>query len=70
MADGPLIRPFWRALDAVDYWITQLRLYIADAICGSEPSVPVDQERAFSSVAPQTSHQSETTSGEAQFRGV
>ena len=49
MADGPLIRPFWRALDAVDYWITQLRLYIADAICGSEPSVPVDQERAFSS---------------------
>ena len=49
MADELLARLFWRALDAVDYWITQLRLCIAAAACGPEPSVPVDQERAFSS---------------------
>jgi hypothetical protein len=34
MADGLLAQLFWRGLDMVDYWITQLRLHIADAICG------------------------------------
>ena len=45
MADGLLAQLFWRGLDMVDYWITQLRLYIADAICGPLPSIATDQER-------------------------
>jgi hypothetical protein len=26
MVDGPLARFFWRAVDAVDYWLMQARL--------------------------------------------
>jgi hypothetical protein len=33
MIDGAMAQLFWRALDTIDYWIMQLRLYIADAHC-------------------------------------
>jgi hypothetical protein len=36
---------FWRFVDAVDYWILQLRLCIVDAICGPEPLTAADKER-------------------------
>jgi hypothetical protein len=29
MTDGPLVRLFWRALDRLDYWLTQARLWLA-----------------------------------------
>ena len=32
--NGSLARPFWRALDASDYWLTRARLWAADAVCG------------------------------------
>jgi hypothetical protein len=25
---------FWRVLDALDFWLTQARLWLADAVCG------------------------------------
>jgi hypothetical protein len=31
MADGPLAYFFWRALDRLDYWLTQAKLWLADA---------------------------------------
>jgi hypothetical protein len=34
MADGTLGRLFWRVLDALDYWLTQARQLLADAVCG------------------------------------
>jgi hypothetical protein len=37
MADRPLVRFFWRVLDAVDYWVTQVRLWLAEAVCGPDP---------------------------------
>jgi hypothetical protein len=37
MTDGPLVRLFWRALDRLDYWLTQARLWLVDAVCDSEP---------------------------------
>ena len=36
MANGFLVRLFWRALDAVDYWLTQAGLLLLEAT--SEPS--------------------------------
>jgi hypothetical protein len=45
MADGPLARLFWRAVDAVDYSLTQVRLGIVDAVCGPEPRNPADEKR-------------------------
>jgi hypothetical protein len=30
MANGFLVRLFWRALDAVDYWLTQAMLWTVD----------------------------------------
>jgi hypothetical protein len=37
MGKGALSRLFWRVLDAVDYRVTQARLWVADAVCGPEP---------------------------------
>jgi hypothetical protein len=34
MADSPLAHFFWRVLDALDYWITEAGLWLADAVCG------------------------------------
>jgi hypothetical protein len=25
---------FWRILDALDYWLTQARLWVVDVVCG------------------------------------
>jgi hypothetical protein len=30
-------RFFWRVFDRLDYWLTQARLWVADAVCGPEP---------------------------------
>ena len=32
MADGPGPQLFWRVLDALDFWLTQARLWVADAV--------------------------------------
>jgi hypothetical protein len=37
MAARPLVRFFWRVLDAVDYRVTQARLLVTDAVCDPEP---------------------------------
>jgi hypothetical protein len=37
MTDGPLVRFFWRVLDAVDYWLTQARLWLVEAVYDPEP---------------------------------
>jgi hypothetical protein len=37
MADRPLVRCFWRVLDALDYWHPQARLWVANAVCDREP---------------------------------
>jgi hypothetical protein len=29
-----LARVFWRALDRLDYWLTQAILWLVDAVCG------------------------------------
>jgi hypothetical protein len=34
MANGSLTRLFWHALDQLDYWLTQARLWTVDAVCG------------------------------------
>jgi hypothetical protein len=36
MANGPLARVFWRALDRLDYWLTQVRLWVEGAVCDPE----------------------------------
>jgi len=43
LADGPFGRLFWRTLDALDYWLTQARLWLVDAVCGPEPEADADQ---------------------------
>jgi hypothetical protein len=42
LADGPFGRLFWRTLDALDYWLTQARLWLVDAVCGPEPETDAD----------------------------
>jgi hypothetical protein len=37
MAEGWLAQLFWRALDRLDYWITQTSLRALDALCGPFP---------------------------------
>jgi hypothetical protein len=32
-------------LDALDYWLTQARLWLVDAVCDPEPETPADQWR-------------------------
>ena len=34
LATGSLARLFWLVLDALDYWLMQARLWLADAVCG------------------------------------
>jgi hypothetical protein len=34
LANGSLARLFWRVFDDLDYWLTQARLWLADAVCG------------------------------------
>jgi hypothetical protein len=45
MADGPGPQLFWRVLDALDFWLTQARLWVADAVCGPDPDTPADRAR-------------------------
>ena len=45
MSDGLLARLFWRVVDALDYLLTLVRLRILDALAGSEPETPADQQR-------------------------
>jgi hypothetical protein len=45
LANGSLARLFWRALDAFDYWLTQARLWLADAVCAPELPAVVDEIR-------------------------
>ena len=37
MANGSLARLFRRVLDALDYWLIQAQLWLADAVCRPEP---------------------------------
>jgi hypothetical protein len=34
MADRLRMGFFWRILDALDYWLTQARLWVVDVVCG------------------------------------
>ena len=45
MVDGPQVRFFWREFDALDYWLTQARLGIVDAVCGPELPTVADEKR-------------------------
>ena len=45
LANGSLARLFWRVLDALDYWVTQVQLWLADVVCGPEPEIGADQWR-------------------------
>jgi hypothetical protein len=42
MADRPLWLVFWRVLDALDYWLTMMRLRILDAQCGEGVQITAD----------------------------
>ena len=45
-SDIERLRPiFWRALDALDYAVTQARLSLVDALCGPEPETEADRQR-------------------------
>jgi hypothetical protein len=37
MVKGPVVRLFWRALDGLDYWVMQGRLWLVQAVCDPEP---------------------------------
>ena len=37
VAERPLVRYLWRVLDRLDYWVTQARLRVADALCAVLP---------------------------------
>jgi GMC oxidoreductase len=37
MVNGPVVRLFWRALDGLDYWVMQGRLWLVQAVCDPEP---------------------------------
>jgi hypothetical protein len=45
ITNGPLARLFWRALDALDYWVTQAGLWVVDAVRGPEPETAVDRQQ-------------------------
>jgi hypothetical protein len=40
LADELLARLFWRVVDALDYWLTQAQLWLADAVSEPEPDRP------------------------------
>lgn len=43
MDNGSLARLYWRVLDALDYCLTQARLWAAHVMYGPEPVTAVDQ---------------------------
>ena len=45
MIDGVLARLFWRAVDALDYWLTQVALWAVDVASGPEPETEADRQR-------------------------
>jgi hypothetical protein len=45
MPDGRLARLFWRVVDALDYFVTLMRLRNLDMLAGPEPETPADQQR-------------------------
>jgi hypothetical protein len=45
LTNGSLARRYWSALDALDYWPTQARLWRADVVCGPEPETGAHQWR-------------------------
>jgi hypothetical protein len=45
MRDGPLRRPFWPVVYALDDVVTLARLRIVDALAGPEPETRADQQR-------------------------
>jgi hypothetical protein len=46
MRDGAPARLFWRALDALDYWVIQARLWMLDTLHGPELETEADRQRA------------------------
>ena len=46
LADGPLARFFWRALDGLDYWLTPAQLWLLDAVVRTRARNHADQWRA------------------------
>jgi hypothetical protein len=48
--DGPVAR-IWRSWDVLDYWLTQARSRIVDAVCGTEPeAAAVEAEAAAAGI--------------------
>jgi hypothetical protein len=47
VAEYRLERFVWRVLDRLDYWLTQARLWLADAVCGPEPETAADRQRRW-----------------------
>jgi hypothetical protein len=45
MADGPLLRLFWRVADDLDYLWTLATLRILDSLAGPLPETPADRQR-------------------------
>jgi len=45
MLDTGLRRLLWRVVDHLDYVLTLTKLRILDALAGSEPETPADQQR-------------------------
>jgi len=44
-AHQALSRIFWRVLEALDYWVMQVRLSAVDAVYGPEPETEGDRQR-------------------------
>ena len=45
MMDGPMVRLFWQALDALDYQVMQARFWLSGVLCGSEARMMPDEWR-------------------------
>jgi hypothetical protein len=43
MTDKSLGLVFWRVLDALDYWLTLMRLCVLDALCGEGVEITADE---------------------------
>ena len=44
MANGFLVRLFWRVADDLDYWLTQARLWTVDAMYDPAPDGPDNRD--------------------------
>jgi hypothetical protein len=44
-AHQALSRIFWCVLEALDYWVMQVRLSVVDAVYGPEPETEGDRQR-------------------------